>query len=361
MHVYLLTSLWLSAAAITGLAVPVSVACAVTAGEATFGSFPAVSLLVVCCGVFAAAAFGLLVGSVVTPLVAGPVALVVVYAIPLVADSGRAGLAPLAGLMIADDRERTYFHTATEILAIRGLWVLALAAVFLALAARTSNGWLVPTSFACLLSVPLLLAGQGAMQPIPGASDEVCTTDRESVTVCMTRARAHAEGGIRDAIDPALAVLRPLGQDGLELREELLPGSLTAEIVEDVLIVPFAPTNGVSGEAHRVGEDDMVVTVLNRVLRDNCNAALPSESSGRSPGTASDVILETALTDAGVSMDGRGPIDTPLLTEDFIDWSDVSEFRADWKDASSASRNAWLKDHRSHVVRCDLAPGDLQP
>lgn len=358
-QVHLRACVVLALAAVAGTVPPMVAALLATGSEANFGQAPVASVLVVWAGMLAAAGFGVLVGVLFPSAVASPVALVLVYAVPLLADSGRPSLAPLAGLTVADDRARTYFQTSSEILGLRALWLLVLAWLFVTLAARARNRWLVPFGLTCLAAVPLLLAGQDAMRPIAAAGDAVCDSRTPDVTVCLTRARSHAMDQVEGAVSGVSDVLSPLAPGGIEYREELLGGPPTAQVVGGRLVVPFAATNGVNGEAHRVDADDVAVVVLNRTLRDQCRETQDSDAQGRAYANASDVVQGAALRRLGIPVDGTGPLDAPLLDDDFVNWSRVAAFRSAWDDASDQVRSDWLRQHRDRVLSCALRDEDL--
>ncbi len=93
---------------------------AITALTASYGYPPLMSVLITSLGYVACAAFGSLASKVAPSYFAVAASVVLLYVLQIFADSGNPSLSFLAGVEVADSRERTYRQTALWMLSMRG-------------------------------------------------------------------------------------------------------------------------------------------------------------------------------------------------------------------------------------------------
>lgn len=331
----------------------------VTARTATFGRVPLLELVVVLCGYAAAAGFGLLVGSTLPSLIAPVAAVVVVYGTEYLADTGKPSLSPLAGLVVADSRERTYRETLIWVLGLRAFFLLAVALLFAALATRAASVWLLPFALVCATATPLLWVGDSGMKVDPAAMREVCDA-HGTVSVCMTAARSHAAGQIYRVLAPDLRLLAGISPGKVVLVEETISTDLTATVRDGTLTVPFGVVNGVDGDAHRANARDLQVQFTSTLLRSNCKPNAASQASAAPRATAADVVQAWLLQKVGIPIDGSGGLGAPALLPGEVDYTGIEDFRTSWGAATNRQRQTWLTLHRDGLISCTLTATDLK-
>ncbi len=329
-----------------------------TATQATFGSFPAVALFTVVAGFLAAAGLGVLLATLLPSAVSPIAALVLVYALEVVADPSKPSLRPLTGLLVAQTRDRTYLTEATWMLGLRGVWLLALALVFVAIAARARSKAFLPFTVACLTAVPLLLVGDSGMTVNRAALRPVCHHPDPQVTVCLSAALDHAYPSVWSALEPELDLMAGLAGRQWHLTEEGVADQLNLTYDDDGTVsVPFGIPNGVNGNAHVVDRQELQAQFSSRVLQASCggHSTTPSGQLAASP---QDVIEAWILTELGVPIDGSR-YDEVRLGPNSLDYTSVDPFRQRWTSMSKDERRAWFVAHGEELVRCQLETDDV--
>ncbi|MFL6107937.1 MAG: hypothetical protein ACJ72L_13325 [Marmoricola sp.] len=330
-----------------------------TAAAANFGSVPLLELVVVVCGFIATAGFGVFVGSVFPSLVAPVAAVVTVYGAEYLADTGKPSLYPLAGLVVADSRERTYRETMLWVLGVRSIWLLALAILFATLATRAASLWLLPFSLVCATATPLLAVGDAGMRIDPAALREICGS-HGNVEVCMTAARSHVANDVYRAVNSDLQALNGINPGKVVLIEETIAPEPTATLRDGVLTIPFGVVNGLEGDAHMVNARDLQLQVTSTLLRSNCRLAPPTENSGPPKATPADVIQAWMLKKTGIPIDGTAALGSPALLPGQLDYTPVEGFRHAWDSATDDRREAWLIRNREKLISCTLDATDFE-
>lgn len=332
-----------------------------TAQEATFGHFQPTVLLVIACGCWTSAAFGVCLGAILPPRIAPPITVAAVYAVSVFLDPTNPSLIFLAGLAVADSRERTFLAVADWVLVTRALWLTTVGFALVALVSKNKPAWFTSLGISSLMAVPLLLLGQHAMQPNPAARRVACTDFGAELSVCLSAARSHAAGEVHEAITKEVDLLAGLAPHGITLVEEDVLSETASDGTSRRLVVPIGLVNGSDGNAHVPNPVDLQLQVAMRVLSDNCAA-------DNSPGTvkdladagAEDVLLAWLLTELDIPIDGTASLGSPILSEDALDYSgEVGQFRHEWFAAAFDRKHAWLRVHRDEILSCELSPGSL--
>ncbi|CUR54575.1 membrane hypothetical protein [metagenome] len=339
-----------------GLLTAAVLAVAATATQATFGSFPIVDLFTIVAGFFAAAGFGTLVATLLPPVLSPISALALVYAVEAYADTSRPSLRPLAGLLVADQGERTYLRAATWMLGLRGVWLLALGLVLVAIAARAGSKAFVPFTVACLAAVPLLLVGDAGMTVDPSATKPVCHHPRPTVTVCLSAAQDHAYSSVWSALEPELDLLHGLA-DHWHLAEGEVAHQLTSSYRDGTVTVPFQVVNGFNGNAHVPDRKDTQSVFSDRVLQNTCESSGPY--TGRQPlANPEDIIQAWLLRELDIPVDDDAP-QAPHLSPRSLDYTTVEPFRRRWEAKSAGERRLWFRAHAQEVIQCRLRHVDV--
>lgn len=324
-----------------------------TASEANFGAFNVVAVAPVLAGYLTAACLGVLLARWLPVMVSPVAAIVLVYAVGAILDTGNPSLKVFAAFVVADPRERTYMAAVTWVLLVKTLWLLAFAWLLIAMAITRSNRWLVPLGASCLLAVPLVLTGDSGLERVEAAYEPVCHDAANEIRVCMSAARDHAYDDVRSAIEPVAEKLDGLEGSGWAFEEESIATDPFPDYVQDELVIPFGVTSGVSGNSHVVDARMMQADIARRLLG-GC-ASAPGSSGDKPVATARDVVHVWLLTQLGISTDGSEGYAFPNLSEDLLDYSQARTFVESFEGLSHAERVEWFKRHGHDLLRCTLS------
>lgn len=338
--------------AILGSVAVCAVMSSLTAVEADFGTPPVAALGPVLVGYLAASCVGVVVARWLPTVISPVAAIVLVYAIEVLVDTGNPSLRSLASFIVADPRERTYLAAATWLLIAKASWLLAVSWLLLEASLARTTRWLVPFGACCLLAVPLLLTGDTGLKRVEAAYEPVCHAAQPNLTVCMSAGRDHTYKQVEAAVGPVQAKLRGLESRGWVFREETIAADPNPSYVMNELVVPFGVVSGVSGNSHRADPRMMQADIARRLLA-MCPPSVPSPSA-KPAATPQDVVYRWLLEQLDLPTDGSEGYMFPNLSDGLIDYSDAEAFMQSFESMSSEERAQWFESRGAALLSCDL-------
>lgn len=288
-------------------------------------------------------------------MIAPVLAVVTVYAIEVFVDTGNPSLRTLAAFVVADPRERTYLAADSWILVLKAAWLLAVAWLLLEAASNAASRWLMPFGAACLLAVPLILAGDTGLKPLEAAFEVNCHDVAADTRLCMSAARDHARDEAWPALEPLTVKLHGLQGKQWVFREESISADPFPIRTGDKLTVPFGVVSGVSGNAHVV-DDKMVQSDIASRLFSRCPSDSSTTSRGKPRATIQTVVHAWLLAELDIPHDETAGFEFPHLTEDTLDYTQVSDFAGWFNNLSDNQRAQWFAQHGAKLLDCTLAP-----
>lgn len=351
-------ALGLSAA--LGALVPGAMALLLTGVDASYGNPPLLPTVVALLGYLPSVALGALAASILPSFFAAASSAVLLYVLQIFGDSGDPALSFLAGVEVADSRERTYRETAMWMLSLRGVLIMCVAIALVAISARRSRIAGAAGVAVCLVSTPLLFVGADGMSVVASALQAKCQSYGHELRVCMTAARFHTADTVAKYSATELGLLDGISTDGTTLEEIGLTRS-SASVLSPTghLTVPFEVANGVSGEAHTVSRVQLLTDISTAILRGNCEPDPDSGLEDRPKALPVDVIQYWMMRKLAIPTDGSGSLGAPDVSPDVLDYSDVTSFQQAWDALDPAQRRSWIQRHRVAIIQCNVSARDL--
>jgi hypothetical protein len=350
----------LGISAALGALAPGALALLLTGLHASYGHPPRLPTFVALLGYLPSVALGALAASILPSFFAAAASAVLLYVLQIFGDSGDPALSFLAGVEVADSRERTYRETAMWMLSLRGVLIICVAIAFVAIAARKSRIAGAAAAAVCLVSSPLLFVGADGMSVSSSALQAKCQSYSDELRVCMTAARFHTADTVAKYASTELGLLDGISADGTTLEEIGLTHS-SASILSagGHLTIPFEVANGVYGEAHTVSRGQLLTDISTAILRGNCGPDRGSEFANRPKARPVDVIQYWMMRKLAIPTDGSGSLGAPAVSPDILDYSSVTKFQQAWDALDSTQRRNWIGMHRDAIIQCNVSSSDL--
>lgn len=343
-----------------GALVPGTIALLLTGLDASYGRPPLLPTFVALLGYLPSVAFGALAASILPSFFAAASSAVLLYVLQIFGDSSDPALSFLAGVEVADSRERTYRETAVWMLSLRGVLIICVAIAIVAIASRRSRIAGVAAAAVCLVSTPLLFVGADGMSVSSSALQAKCQSYSGKLRVCMTAARFHTADTVAKYASTELGLLDGISTDGITLEEVgLSHSSVSVLSAGGHLTIPFEVANGVYGEAHTVSRVQLLTDISTAILRGNCKPDTDSEFENRPKAQPVDVIQYWMMRKLAIPTDGSGSLGAPTVSPNSLDYSSVANFQRAWDGLDPAQRRDWIGMHRDAIIQCNVSSLDL--
>lgn len=347
-HGSLVAALWLAAS--IGVLLGVAPAVVVTAEYAQYGAPNVPAYITPVAGIVLPVALGYGLGRLMPVGVSAPGSTVLVYLALVYLDPFSSNvLLPLAGITVADDRERTFLAEIPWVTWLKSCFLVLAGLLALALLVRRlagSRAWL--ALCAGILLAPLLWIGPGGMAVDQSARMPVCQPFNEAATgqlLCISRARDHARRELQRTFSQASTFL----PEEFVIGEETLADDGATRDVD----ATFSPT--VDGRlAHDPDRNEVLSSFLWLQFQSSPECASePLASSAETIGEPRFIVHEylfsTLIPDPGDSF-----VEPPPSTSQYRWVGEANTFKVKWLGMSDAEKQKFLRVNWKDIASCSL-------
>ncbi|MFE4001494.1 hypothetical protein ACFX43_22200 [Nocardioides sp. YIM B13467] len=258
-------------------------------------------------------------------------------------------LLPLAGITVADDRERTFLAEIPWVTWLKSCFLVLAGLLVLALLVRrlaSSRAWL--ALCAGTLLAPLLWIGPGGMAADQSASMPICRPLDEAANgqlLCISRARDHARRDLQRTFSQA-SVFLP--EEFVIGEEALADGGAMREID-----ATFSPT--VDGRlAHNPDRNEVLSSFLWLQFQSSPKCALAPMPSNTEPTGEPRFIVHDYLFSKLIPHPGDSFVEQPQIMSQYRWVGEASSFKEKWLGMSDAEKRGFLRANWRDIASCSL-------